>query len=120
LEARTLQKGTEYAMSSIQFNSNSSELNPNAQAIVEGFAEYLRTRPELRVEVQGHTDDVGDDAANLALSARRAEAVRNGLLRAGVESNRLQAKGYGEKKPLVPNTTDAARQKNRRTVFVVL
>jgi len=56
----------------------------------------------------------------LALSARRAESVRNGLLRAGIEASRLQAKGYGEKKPLVPNTTDAARQKNRRTVFVVL
>jgi outer membrane protein OmpA-like peptidoglycan-associated protein len=120
LEARTLQKGTEYAMSSIQFTTNSFELNPNAQAIVEGFAEYLRTRPELRVEVQGHTDDVGDDAANLALSARRAEAVRNGLLRAGIEASRLQAKGYGEKRPLVPNATDEARQKNRRTVFVVL
>ena len=120
LEARTLQKGTEYAMSSIQFTTNSFELNPNAQAIVEGFSEYLRTRPELRVEVQGHTDDVGDDAANLALSARRAEAVRNGLLRAGIEASRLQAKGYGEKRPLVPNATDAARQKNRRTVFVVL
>lgn len=120
LEARTLQKGTEYAMSSIQFGTNSTELNADAQAIVEGFAEYLRTRPELRVEVQGHTDDVGDDAANLALSARRAEAVRNGLVRAGIDASRLQAKGYGEKKPLVPNTSEAARQKNRRTVFIVL
>lgn len=120
LEARSVQKGTEYAMNSIQFESNSSELNVDALALIEGFSEYLKARNTLRVEIQGHTDDVGDDAANLALSARRAEAVRNALVRSGIPAERLVAKGYGEKKPLSPNSSDAARKKNRRTVFVIL
>jgi outer membrane protein OmpA-like peptidoglycan-associated protein len=120
LEARVLQKSTEYAMNSIQFASNSAALNADALALIEGFATYLHSRPDLRVEVQGHTDDVGDDVRNLELSSQRAQAVKVALQTAGIAASRLQAKGYGEKKPLVPNTTEAARQRNRRTVFVVL
>jgi outer membrane protein OmpA-like peptidoglycan-associated protein len=120
LEARVLQKSTEYAMNSIQFASNSAALNADALALIEGFATYLHSRPDLRVEVQGHTDDVGDDVRNLELSSQRAQAVKVALQTAGIAASRLQAKGYGEKKPLVPNTSEAARQRNRRTVFVVL
>jgi outer membrane protein OmpA-like peptidoglycan-associated protein len=68
----------------------------------------------------GERDDVGDDVRNLELSSQRAQAVKAALQTAGIAASRLQAKGYGEKKPLVPNTTEAARQRNRRTVFVVL
>ncbi|MFO0749886.1 MAG: OmpA family protein, partial [Myxococcota bacterium] len=73
------------------------------------------------VEVQGHTDSDGPDAYNLDLSQRRSAAVMNYLAtKTGVEASRLQAKGYGETKPLESNKTPAGRAKNRRVQFFIL
>jgi OOP family OmpA-OmpF porin len=71
------------------------------------------------VQVQGHTDNRGDPAANLELSQRRAESVVQWLINAGVESSRLEAKGYGDTRPLVPNLTPANRARNRRVQFMI-
>ena len=72
------------------------------------------------VEIGGHTDNVGSDADNLALSQSRSKAVRAHLLRQGVAANRVQAKGYGETSPRSSNETSSGRAKNRRTEFKVL
>jgi OOP family OmpA-OmpF porin len=72
----------------------------------------------VRVEVQGHTDNVGAAEANRNLSAQRAEAVRQYLIGAGVEAGRMTAVGYGEDLPVADNTTDAGRQANRRVDLV--
>jgi outer membrane protein OmpA-like peptidoglycan-associated protein len=105
----------------IQFESDSSRLVADAHAVVEEIADLLRKRTDLRlVEVQGHTDDVGPAIDNRKLSQQRAEAVREELIALGVEAARLAANGYGPDKPLVPNTSDANRAKNRRVQFVVL
>jgi outer membrane protein OmpA-like peptidoglycan-associated protein len=70
--------------------------------------------PEIRVEVQGHTDSTGSNAHNQGLSNRRAESVRAYLVSKGISASRLEAKGYGEESPIADNTTKAGKQKNRR------
>ena len=72
---------------------------------------------DVRLEVQGHTDDVGNDGANLDLSQRRAEAVVRWFTTHGVDAARLRAAGYGESRPVAENASDAGRAENRRVEF---
>ena len=80
----------------------------------------LNTNRKMIVEVGGHTDNVGSDDANMKLSHERAKSVRNYLVKAGINSDRLQAKGYGETQPVADNDTEEGRKANRRTEFVIL
>ena len=80
----------------------------------------LREPTLLRLEVQGHTDNVGSDKVNLTLSQERAEAVVSYLVAAGVEPSRLVAKGYGEMAPMFTNKTAKGRDQNRRVQFLIL
>jgi OOP family OmpA-OmpF porin len=82
-------------------------------------AEILKNNPNLKIEVAGHTDDIGSNEYNLKLSQKRAEAVKNVLInKFGIDPNRIIAKGYGKSYPLVPNTTDTNRALNRRVEIV--
>ncbi len=74
----------------------------------------------MKIEIQGHTDDLGNDASNLALSQDRAYSVMEYLSEQGLKLNRMKFKGYGETKPKVPNDSDKNRAKNRRTEFKIL
>jgi len=74
----------------------------------------------VKLEVQGHTDNIGEIDYNQDLSERRAEAVRQALLERGVEANRLRSRGFGESQPIAPNDTEEGRAKNRRTQFVII
>src|SRR5690606_37676330 len=98
----------------IDFELGKSDLRPQSVRIVEAVAAVLLREPGVRkVEVQGHTDNVGGTAANLALSQARAEAVVEQLVKAGVDRSRLVAKGYGEAVPLFSNRTSQGRDQNR-------
>ena len=104
----------------VHFQHDSAEILPDSMGIIEEAAEALRTHSEIgSIEIQGHTDDSGNPAYNLRLSAERANAVREALVLNGVEENRLTARGYGQEKPLVPNTNDANRAKNRRVQLII-
>jgi outer membrane protein OmpA-like peptidoglycan-associated protein len=86
-----------------------------SKMILNGFARYLQQNPSIQIEIQGHTDDLGDDATNLKLSENRCKTVFDYLISKGVEKSTISFKGYGETKPKVPNTSDENRAKNRRT-----
>jgi len=105
----------------VHFLHDSSEILPDSMGIVEEIAEALRAHPEIaQIEIQGHTDDSGSVDHNQTLSGKRATAVRDSLVRIGIEPSRLMARGYGQDKPLVPNKTDANRAKNRRVQLMIV
>jgi outer membrane protein OmpA-like peptidoglycan-associated protein len=89
-------------------------------ALMEAI-QILKDNPDIQVEIQGHTDNIGSDAFNQKLSERRAYAVMNFLIQyGGISPARLSAKGYGEKMPIASNETPEGRQLNRRVDFVIL
>ena len=77
----------------------------------------LNENPKLRVEIGGHTDNVGNAEYNMNLSQHRADAVKNYLVEKGIEANRLQSKGYGFSKPIADNDSEQNRAKNRRIIY---
>ena len=116
----SLTNTAENGVKNIFFDTNSDVLKKESFAELNQLIELLNKNPQRKIEVGGHTDDVGDDASNLSLSQRRAEAVKSYLVKNGVVETRVQAKGYGETQPQVPNDSDINRAKNRRTEFLVI
>jgi outer membrane protein OmpA-like peptidoglycan-associated protein len=105
----------------VQFANDSAVILPESNGLLTEIADVLQRNPRIhKVEIQGHTDSNGDDQHNQVLSEDRANAVRTWLVGHGVPAERLDAKGYGEKKPLVPNVTEGNRQKNRRVQFIII
>jgi outer membrane protein OmpA-like peptidoglycan-associated protein len=105
----------------VHFQTDSAQILPDSEAILQEIGDVLRKHPELsQVEIQGHTDNTGSAPYNLRLSQERADAVRTALISLGVEASRLSARGYGQDKPLVPNTSDANRARNRRVQLMIL
>ena len=104
----------------VHFQHDSAEILPDSQGIIEELAELMVKRADIKnVEVQGHTDDTGAAAYNLRLSQSRAQAVVDAIASHGVDASRMTAKGYGQEKPLVPNSTEANRAKNRRVQVMI-
>lgn len=105
----------------VNFDFDRAVLRPDSAAVLDEVAAALLGHPEIaRVEIQGHTDNKGDLAYNLALSASRAEAVRVALAARGVAPERLVARGFGATRPIAGNDDDAGRAKNRRVQFEIV
>lgn len=119
LEHRNLMAGVEYPIPHILFETASDQLARESSVLIAEFASFLTDNPRLHVELQGHTDNVGDASANLDLSRRRAKRVADELVNAGISRNRLTYQGFGERKPVATNDTAEGRAMNRRTVFLV-
>jgi outer membrane protein OmpA-like peptidoglycan-associated protein len=98
----------------LKFEFDKAELRPEDKELLSRVAGILMTSQDFTVSVNGHTDDVGTDAYNQKLSERRAEAVRDYLVKAGLPAAILSVEGHGKALPLVPGSSDAARAKNRR------
>jgi outer membrane protein OmpA-like peptidoglycan-associated protein len=120
LAARKALPGTEFALRSILFQTSSAELGAEDRLALEGFARYLNRNPAFRIEIQGHTDNVGSAQANISLSQQRAERVLDHLVQLGVERSRLRAKGYGASRPVASNQNEEGRSRNRRTAFEIV
>ncbi len=104
----------------IEFEFDSDVLRPSASPILAAVVTSLQGNPEISlVEVQGHTDEQGNDAYNLALSNRRAAAVMRHLVDAGIAAARLTSKGYGETDPVDRRHTQEAYTANRRVAFII-
>jgi OOP family OmpA-OmpF porin len=103
----------------IQFEFNRAVIRPGiSYRILDEVVGVLNDNPKINLEVQGHTDNVGADVYNMRLSQARADAVRAYLVSKGIAGPRLLAKGFGFHQPLVPNTTAANRELNRRVQFI--
>jgi OOP family OmpA-OmpF porin len=98
----------------VEFDIDKDTLRPKSHTTLDEVAASLKEWPEVRVEVQGHTDSTGSSAHNDGLSSRRAASVKAYLVSKGVSASRLEAKGYGENHPIADNTTTEGKQKNRR------
>ncbi len=101
------------------FETNKSTLRGEHFAALNSIVDYLLLHPERFVKISGHTDDVGSTEHNLSLSKKRADVVAEYLVGNGVEINRVETFGLGNTKPLVPNTTDEGRKKNRRVELLI-
>ncbi len=119
-------KNAIFVLKNIYFEYNKADINPEAGRELDKLVQLLTDNPEIKIEMGSHTDSVASDAYNIELSQRRAESTVNYLIRKGIPSERLVAKGYGETKPIARNTnpdgTDnpVGRAKNRRTEFKIL
>ncbi len=109
-----LKKSCHVALYGVLFDFNKSTLQTASDPVLQEVADLLSKDPALKVEVQGHTDNVGGDAYNQTLSEARARAVMNWLTGHGVPAGRLTAKGYGKTMPVADNDSDEGRAKNRR------
>ncbi len=107
------------AVQGIYFDTGSDRLRPESSGTLRQIADMMAAHPELRLTIEGHTDNVGSAAANRALSERRAAAVLQALVgQYGVAAARLSSAGLGDTRPAAPNTTMEGRQQNRRVELV--
>jgi outer membrane protein OmpA-like peptidoglycan-associated protein len=114
------ENGKIQVLDNVQFEHGSAEIKQESNSLLDQVALHMKANPEIkRVRIEGHTDDTGPRDVNVRLSKQRAEAVRQHLVKKGVNPQRLTAEGYGPDRPLVKDTTDEARAKNRRVEFVV-
>ena len=102
----------------INFDTGKADLKQDGVASVKEIATLLKTNPTLKLSVEGHTDNVGDAAANKKLSEARAKSVTTALVASGVDAVRLSAAGFGQEKPVADNRTEEGRAKNRRVELV--
>jgi OOP family OmpA-OmpF porin len=104
----------------IEFEFDKAEIKSAYHKHLQKVANFLKTYPDIKVVIEGHTDSIGTDSYNMKLSGRRAESVRRSLVEVyRVPGGRLEAKGFGESVPVAGNDTDEGRQRNRRVVAVI-
>jgi OOP family OmpA-OmpF porin len=108
-----------WATQGILFATGKAELQPESRPVLKEIASTMKKYTDLKILIEGHTDNVGSAASNLALSGERAAAVKAALVAEfGVDGSRITTKGFGDTKPSVPNTTAAGRAQNRRVEVV--
>ncbi len=112
-KTKEIQRGA-LVLKGVTFQSGKAVLTPNSFTVLNMVYESLAEWTEVRLEIQGHTDSQGSDAVNMSLSQKRAESVRNYLIRKGIDPARLLAVGYGEGRPIASNATADGRAQNRR------
>ena len=116
--ADELTKSGHIAVYGIHFETAKATILPDSESVLSEIAKMLQQNPDVKVRVEGHTDNVGQAASNQSLSEKRAQAVVAWLTSHGIEASRLKAKGWGASKPIEDNGTEDGRAKNRRVELV--
>ena len=119
-EMQSLEQGKSFSIENIYFDNNSYELKRATNEILIEFAKYLEVNNTLIIEINGFTDNVGNQADNQLLSENRAKAVRDLILLQGISEKRVFYNGFGESSPITSNDTEKGRGKNRRTEFKII
>jgi outer membrane protein OmpA-like peptidoglycan-associated protein len=118
LQAKQTDRGMVMTLSDVLFDTGRATLKPGANRDLDRLAQALKDNPNTRVIIEGHTDSVGGDDYNMALSEKRAQAVADALQMRGVPPDRFEVKGLGKAFPVASNATQAGRQQNRRVEIV--
>lgn len=119
-EIERIKKGDTYKPKGIHFVTGSAEIRVESELILDDIANWLETNKSIKIEVQGHTDQEGNDEVNQRLSVDRADAVMYYLINKGISPTRLSSKGFGESQPLDNSGTKKAMAKNRRIEFKIV
>ncbi|WP_299757317.1 OmpA family protein [uncultured Pontibacter sp.] len=115
-----IKSGAAMVLNNLFFDTGKYNLEKNSKTELDKLIAFMKQNPQVKIEISGHTDDVGSDKANQLLSERRAKSVVDYLAQKGVDKNRIRYKGYGESKPVQPNTSEENRQLNRRIEMRIL
>lgn len=120
VQKEILEQSMQNFVKTIQFDEGKSTLKNETMSGLENLFLILKQNSSINIELEGHTDNVGSPEQNMILSQNRTLAIKNYLIKKGIEMNRISAVGYGDTKPLVPNSTDENKQKNRRVDIVLI
>ena len=118
LKAKQTERGLVLTLGDVLFDTGGSSLKSGVYATLDRLAAALKDKPGRSVLIEGHTDNVGSDQNNQALSMRRAESVQSALMQRGVASDQIKAMGHGESSPVASNDDAAGRQQNRRVDLI--
>jgi outer membrane protein OmpA-like peptidoglycan-associated protein len=120
IETTKLEENAVITMNNIFFDFDKSLLKPESAPELDRLVNMLKEQTSMKIEISGHTDDLGTEQYNLALSERRAKNVIAYLVRSGIDQKRISVQYFGESKPVDSNETEEGRQKNRRVEFKIL
>ncbi len=112
--------GNKVVLNNIFFDTNKSDIKNESKSELKKLIDFLNLNPAVRIEISGHTDNVGTVQFNQSLSENRAKSVYQYLIRNGINAGRLVYKGYGETQPIASNDNEENRSKNRRTEFMII
>jgi outer membrane protein OmpA-like peptidoglycan-associated protein len=107
-----------FVLTGIVFDTGRATIRPESTTLLDVVADFMAHKKSAKIEIAGHTDDVGSAKSNQVLSEKRAQACRTYLISKGIDGARITAVGFGGTRPITPNTSDEARQKNRRIEVV--
>lgn len=119
LQAKPTERGLVLTLGNVLFETGRADLKTGATDSLNNLVAFLNQYPDRNIMIEGHTDNVGTAASNLALSERRAGSVQSYLLQQGVGSQRITSSGMGESHPIADNNTDIGRQQNRRVEVII-
>lgn len=120
IHLKKIKAGSAVVLKNIFFEFNQSKLTAESQSELGRLFKLLNEYPKMKIEVSGHTDNIGSDEYNSFLSEKRAEEVKKYLWGLGIDGSRMTAKGYSSKQPIATNESDEGRKMNRRTEFMIL
>lgn len=120
IQLEPIEVGAEVELYNIYYLVDSFNILPTSEPELQTLVSFLQNNPDLRVEIQGHTDSSGNSEANRVLSEKRAQSVVNHLVKNGITQSRLESQGYGDTDPIAGNETPEGREQNRRTTIKIL
>ena len=115
----TIEKAKPIILKNVFFETGSAELMSTSLIELNRLKDLLVDNPQLKIQINGHTDNVGSEGDNQSLSTKRAKAVQDYLIKEGIASNRLKYKGFGESQPIASNDSADGKRTNRRTEFIL-
>lgn len=120
IQLSPIKEGETLILKNIYFDTDAYQLDVRSASEIDNIVELLKQNPKMQIEISGHTDDIGTDSYNLDLSRKRALEVYKSITAKGINDAQVTYVGYGDSRPIVPNTTEINRQSNRRIEFRVL